>query len=167
MEEAMSWLYLIPGLICLIIGAGFLLLFRYSNTKENELGHRVKAKAWAKLTDTGSRIEDRYNNRTYTVYFGIYEYDTDDGQHISAASAFGYTSPDLIPGAKGNMVNILYNPDKPSEFVLPEEQEHTASILPTIRKAGITFIVIGVPLTVLAVAGILGLFDPILKSLLY
>ena len=162
----MSWLYLIPSLICLIIGAGFLLLFRYSNTKENELGHRVKAKAWAKLTDTGSRIEDRYNNRTYTVYYGIYEYDTDDGQHISSASAFGYTSPDIIPGAKGNMVNILYNPDKPSEFVLPEEQEHTASILPTIRKAGITFIVIGVPLTVLAVAGILGLFDPILKSLL-
>ena len=161
----MSGLYLIPGLICLLMGAGFLLIFRYSNTKENELGHRVKAKAWAKLTDTGSRIEDRYNNRTYTVYFGIYEYDTDDGQHISSASAFGYTSPDLIPGAKGNMVNILYNPDKPSEFVLPEEQEHTASILPTIRKAGITFIVIGVPLTVLAVAGILGLFDPILKSL--
>lgn len=167
MEEAMSWLYLIPGLICLIIGAGFLLLFRYSNTKENELGHRVKAKAWAKLIDTECRIEDSYNNRTRTVYFGIYEYDTDDGQHISSASAFGYTSPDIIPGAKGNMVNILYNPDKPSEFVLPEEQEHTASILPTIRKAGITFIVIGVPLTVLAVAGILGLFDPILKSLLY
>ena len=163
----MSWLYLIPGLICLLIGAGFLLIFRYSNTKEKELGHRVKAKAWAKLTDTGSRIEDRYNNRTYTVYFGIYEYDTDDGQHISSASAFGYTSPDIIPGAKGNMVNILYNPDKPSEFVLPEEQEHTASILPTIRKAGITFIVIGVPLALLAVAGILGLFDPILKSLLY
>ncbi len=163
----MSWLYLIPGLICLLIGAGFLLIFRYSNTKEKELGHRVKAKAWAKLTDTGSRIEDRYNNRTYTVYFGIYEYDTDDGQHISSASAFGYTSPDIIPGAKGNMVKILYNPDKPSEFVLPEEQEHTASILPTIRKAGITFIVIGLPLTLLAVAGILGLFDPILKSLLY
>ena len=55
----MSWLYLIPGLICLLIGAGFLLIFRYSNTKEKELGHRVKAKAWAKLTDTGSRIEDR------------------------------------------------------------------------------------------------------------
>ena len=163
----MSWLYLIPGLICLLIGAGFLLIFRYSNTKEKELGHRVKAKAWAKLTDTGSRIEDEFNNRRRTVYFGIYEYDTDDGQHISSASAFGYTSPDIIPGAKGNMVNILYNPDKPSEFVLPEEQEHTASILPTIRKAGITFIVIGVPLTLLAVAGILGLFDPILKSLLY
>ena len=161
----MSGLYLIPGLVCLVLGAGFLLIFRYSSTKENELGHRVKAKAWAKLTDTGSRIEDEFNNRRRTVYFGIYEYDTDDGQHISSPSAFGYTRPDIIPGAKGNMVNILYNPDKPSEFVLTEEQERTASILPTIRKAGITFIVIGVPLTVLAVAGILGLFDPILKSL--
>ena len=63
----MSWLYLIPGLICLIIGAGFLLLFRYSNTKENELGHRVKAKAWAKLIDTECRIED-----SYTPYISVF-----------------------------------------------------------------------------------------------
>jgi hypothetical protein len=166
MEEAMSWLYLIPGLICLIIGAGFLLLFRYSNTKENELGHRVKAKAWAKLTDTGSRIEDRYNNRTYTVYFGIYEYDTDDGQHISSASDFAYGNPNGIPGAQGNMVKIRYNPNSPTEFILLEEQVVSKAVLPSFRKVGIILLVLGILFTAAAIAAILGLFDSLLDSLI-
>jgi hypothetical protein len=93
------------------------------------------------------------------VYYGVYEYDTVDGQHISSASGFGYGNPKAIPGTQGNMVKIRYNPNTPTEFVLLEEQAVSGTVLPSFRKVGIILSVLGILLTAAAVAAILGLFD--------
>ena len=63
------------------------------------------------------------------------------------------------------MVKILYNPDRPTEIMLTEEQAVSVSIWPTFKKAGIILMVVGVLLTAVTAAGLPGLFDPILESL--
>ncbi len=100
------------------------------------------------------------------MYFGIYEFDTLDGQHISAASNFGYYGPNRIPGTQGKMVKIFYNPDNPTEFALQEEEDISKTIWPTFRKVGILLTVIGVVVTAVTVAAMLGAFNHLLDSLL-
>ena len=63
------------------------------------------------------------------------------------------------------MVKILYDPDRPTEFALAEERVISISISPTFKKVGIILTVIGVLLTTVTAAGLLGFFDPILGSL--
>ena len=161
----MSGLWLIPGLACLFLGVVFLLLFRYLRSRQEEMDRTIKAQTWGKLTGTGSRTEYDYNNRSRIVHYGIYEYEAADGRCYSAASGFGYGDPDDIPGTGGNQVKILYNPDRPTEFMLPEEQAVSVSVWPTFKKVGIILTVIGVLLTAVTAAGVLGFFDPILESL--
>ena len=162
----MRALYLIPGLVCLLLGAVFLLLYRYLLTKQGTRDRSITVPTWGKLVDTGERTEYNYENRAHTVHYGIYEFDTLDGQHISAASGFGYYDPDRIPGTQGKMVKIFYNPNNPTEFALQEEEELSKTIWPTFRKVGIGLTVLGILLTAGAVAAILGVFDPLLEGLM-
>ena len=161
----MEGLYLIPGLVCLFLGAVFLLLFRYLCSQQEKKDRTIKTQTWGKLTGTGSRTEYDYKNRSRTVYYGIYEYEAADGRHYSSASGFGYCNPDDIPGTGGNMVKILYDPDRPTEFALAEERAISVSVWPTFKKVGIILTVIGVLLTAAVAAGILGFFDPVLERL--
>ena len=162
----MRALYLIPGLICLFLGGVFLLIFRSSRVRQQTMDRDLRAQTWGRLVDTGSRTERDYENRLRTVYYGIYEYDTADGQHISSASEYGYHMAQDVPGTKGNMVKVLYKPKQPAEFVLPEEKEAFQAIWPKFRKTGIGLTVLGMILTIAAVAAMLGIFDPLFDSLL-
>ena len=162
----MKALYLIPGLVCLFLGAVFLLLFRSSRNKQDTIERNNTAQAWGRLVDTESRTERDYENRQRTVYYGIYEYDTADGQHISSASDYSYHTLQDVPGTKGNTVKLLYNPKSPTEFILPEEQAAFKAVWPQFRKTGIGLTILGIVLTAAAVAAILGLFDPLIDALL-
>ena len=162
----MRALFFIPGVVCLFIGVVFLLVFRYRSIAEEKSERSMIAQGWAKLVDTGSRLKYDYNNRSRTVYYGVYEYNTADGQYISSASDFGYGNPKDIPGVQGNMVKVRYNPNNPTEFVLLEEQSVSKMVLPVFRKVGIILTVIGVLLTAAAIAAILGLFDSLLFDLI-
>lgn len=162
----MQLLYLVPGLVCLFLGVVFLLLFRSSRLKQEASDRSITAQAWGRLVDTGERIERNYENQAHTVYFGVYEYETADGQHLSSASAFGYYDPKVVPGADGKMVKIRYNPNRPTEFVLPEEEAISKSVWPKLRKIGIGLTVLGVLLAAVAAAAIFGFFDPLFDSLM-
>ena len=155
----MRALFFIPGVVCLFIGVVFLLVFRYRSIAEEKSERSMIAQGWAKLVDTGSRLEYDYNNRARTVYYGVYEYNTADGQYISSASDFGYGNPKDIPGVQGNMVKVRYNPNNPTEFVLLEEQAVSRTVLPTLRKIGIILSVLGILFSAAAIAAISGLFD--------
>ena len=155
-----------PGVVCLFIGVVFVLAFRYRTIADEKSERSMIAQGWAKLVDTGSRLEYDYNNRARTVYFGVYEYDTADGQHISSASDFGYGDPKDIPGTRGNMVKVRYNPNSPTEFALLEEQAVSRTVLPVFRKVGITLSVLGILFTAAAIAAVLGLFDSLLDGLI-
>ena len=162
----MKALYLIPGLVCLFLGVVFLLLFRSSRNKQDTIERNNTAQAWGRLVDTESRTERNYENRTRTVYYGIYEYDTADGQHVSSAADYSYHTLQNVPGTLGNTVRVLYNPKKPDEFILPEEQAAFKAVWPQFRKTGIGLTILGIVLTAAAVAAILGLFDPLFDTLL-
>ena len=161
----MNALFLIPGFVCLFLGCVFLLIYRHCILKHETIDRSLRGQTWGKLVDTGSRTEYDYDNRAHTVHFGIYEYDTADGQHVSSASDFGYYGPEAVPGTRGNLVKIRYNPEKPAEFALTEEQAVAETIWPKFKKTGKTLIVIGILLTVAAVAALLGLFDRLLGTL--
>ena len=162
----MKALFFIPGVVCLFIGLVFVLLFRYRTNADEKAERSMIAQGWAKHVDTGSRLEYDYHNRARTVYFGIYEYDTADGQHISSASDFGYGNPKDIPGTQGTMVKVRYNPKDPTEFVLLEEQAVSKTVLPAFRKVGIILSVLGILLIAAAIAAVLGLFDFLLDRLI-
>ena len=162
----MRALFFIPGLACLFIGVMFLLVYRHSSIADEASERSKVAQGWAKLVDTGSRLEYDYKNRSRTVHYGVYEYDTVDGQHISSASDFGYGNPKDIPGTQGNMVKIRYNPNNPTAFALPEEQAVSRTVLPAFRKVAIILTVLGVLLTAAAIAAISGLFDSLLNGLI-
>ncbi len=66
-----------------------------------------------------------------TAGYGIYEYDNADGQHISSASDYSYHTLQDVSGTQGNTVKLLYNPKKPTEFILPEEQAAFKAIDPS------------------------------------
>lgn len=155
----MRALFFIPGLVCLFLGGIFFVVYKRCTIADAESERSMIAQGWAKLVDTVSRLEYDCKNRSRTVYYGVYEYDTVDGQHISSASGFGYGNPKAIPGTQGNMVKIRYNPNTPTEFVLLEEQAVSGTVLPSFRKVGIILSVLGILLTAAAVAAILGLFD--------
>ena len=162
----MRALFFIPGVACLFIGVFFLLVFRLRSIEDERSERSMIAQGWAKLVDTGSRLAYDYDNRSRTVYYGVYEYDTVNGQHISSASDFAYGNPNGIPGAQGNMVKIRYNPNSPTEFILLEEQVVSKAVLPSFRKVGIILLVLGILFSAAAIAAILGLFDPLLYGLI-
>ena len=161
----MKFLFLLPGLVCLLMGYVFLQLFRNRLRKEEASARNYTAKARARLVGNGERESIDYKY-TYTVYCGIYEFNTADGQLVSAPSEFSYRSPEQIPGADGETVEICYDPDHPTDFSLTQEQTVSGSVLPSMRKGGITLLVIGGILTAVAAAGLLGAFDSLFKSLL-
>lgn len=162
----MRALYLIPGLACLFIGSIFLLIYRRICDQQDASERSLTGQAWAKLVDTGSRSEYNYENRSKIVYFGVYEFDTADGQNIYAASSFGYYDPKDIPGTKGNMVKVRYNPGSPTEFAVLDEQAISDKVLPIFKRIGIFLTVLGVLLTVVAIVAMLGFFDLILERLM-
>ena len=160
----MRFLYLIPGLACLFIGGVFLLVFQKSRGGQEAKERRFTGRAWARLVDTESRTEHDINKRAHTVYYGVYAFDTADGQQVTSASDFGYHSERGIPGAQGNQVKICYDPQNPADFALPEEQAITADILPKLRKVGIGLTALGILLLLAAAAILLGLL-PLLSEL--
>lgn len=162
----MRALYLIPGFVCLFLGGVFLLIYRSSRNKQETTNRDITAQTWGRLVDTESRTERDYENRARTVYYGIYEYETADGQHISSASGYSYHTLQDVPGTQGNTVKLLYNPKKPDEFILPEERAAFKAIWPQFRKTGIGLTVLGAVLTLAAVAAILSVFDPVFDTLL-
>ncbi len=162
----MKALYLVPGLIFLFLGGIFLLLFRSSRTKQERSDRLLTARAWARLTETGEKTERNYENQARTVYYGIYEYDTADGQHIVSHSEFSYANEESIPGTNGKMVEIRYNPNDPTEFILQEEDAAFRLNLPKLRKTGIGLTILGVFLTAAAIAVMLGLFDSLVNILM-
>ena len=162
----MRALYLIPGLVCLFLGGIFLLVYRSSRIKQETTNRDVTAQTWGRLVDTESKTERDYKNRARTVYYGIYEYETADGQHISSASGYSYHTLQDVPGTQGNAVKLLYNPKKPDEFILPEEQAAFKAIWPQFRKTGIGLTILGIVLTAAAVAALLGIFDLLFDTLL-
>ena len=161
----MDGLFFIPGAVCLLLGIIFLLVFRTLRIKEEKSDRSLKGEAWARLTDTKEKLEEDLDDKVRRVYFGIYEYDAADGQHISSTSDATYYDRKDIPGAQGNMIKIRYNPNDPAEFAIPEEQTASKSIWMKFRKIGIELIVLGVLLLTAATAGILGLFDPLISRL--
>ncbi len=163
--DVLTLVLLIFGAVCVLLGIVFLLLFRYLRLREQTLEHSLRAQAWGRLTGTESRIERNYENRSHTVYYGVYEFETADGQQISGASDFGWYAPEKVPGAQGNAVKILYDPQKPTEFSLAEERAVSKTIWPKFRKVGVLLTVIGVLLTAAGVAAALGVFDPLLQRL--
>ena len=166
MEEPMKLLFLTPGIACLIIGVVFLLLYRYTHNENEDSQRRLTAPAWAKLVRTDNRMEYDYDNKRRTVYYGIYEYDSADGQHISSTSSCRYYVPQDIPGIQGNMVKIYYNPKNPAEYYITEEQAMANKTLPTFKNTGVFMTVLGIILTVAGIAVLLGAFDPILDKLM-
>lgn len=162
----MRALFFIPGVACLFIGVSFLLVFRLRSIEAEKAERSMIAQGWAKLADTGSRLKYDYQNRSRTVYYGVYEYDTADGQRVSSASDFGYGDPKDIPGTQGNMVKIRYDPNSPTEFALLEEQAVSGTVLPSFRKVGIILSVLGLLFSAAAIAAVLGLFDPLLYGLI-
>ena len=162
----MRALYLIPGLVCLFLGGIFLLIYRSSRIKQETTDRDVTAQTWGRLVDAESRTERDYKNRARTVFYGIYEYETADGQHISSASDYSYHTLQDVPGTEGNAVKLLYNPKKPTEFILPEEQAAFKAIWPQFRKTGFGLTVLGAVLILAAVAAILGVFDPLFDTLM-
>ena len=162
----MKVLYLIPGLICLLLGGIFLMVARQSRLELEAQDRDMTARAWGKLSDTGSRIERDINKMSHTRYFGIYEFDTADGRHVSVASKFGYHDPSVIPGANGDPVEILYDPQRPEAFVLPGEQAISRTVAPEFKSWGVKLTVIGLILTVAAIAAMLGAFDTLLAKFL-
>ena len=155
----MRFLSLIPGLTCLFLGGVFLLVSRSSRIRYETTEQRFTGRAWARLAGTDSRTERDIKNRAHTVYFGIYEYDTADGQHVSSVSEFGYHDEQCIPGTQGNMVKVCYDPRKPTDFALPEEQAVALSVWPIFKRIGIGLTILGVLLSLAAAAVILGFFN--------
>ena len=162
----MRALFLIPGLTCLLLGVVFQLVYRNGRARQEACDRSQTGEAWGRLTGTGERTEWDIDNRSRTVHYGIYEYDTADGQHISSASDYSYHTLQDVPGTKGNTVKLLYNPKKPTEFILPEEQAAFKAIWPQFRKTGIGLTVLGAVLTLAAVAALLGVFDPLFDTLM-
>ena len=138
----MLFFFLIFGSVCLFLGGIFFLVFRRSRARHETLSRTLTAEAWAKLTDTESRTEYDIKNRAHTVFYGVYEYDTADGQHLSAPSDFGYHDAAGIPGTQGRPVKIRYNPKHPEEFALTEEQAVSETIWPKFRKVALLLIVL-------------------------
>ena len=161
----MLFFFLIFGSVCLFLGGIFFLVFRRSRARHETLSRTLTAEAWAKLTDTESRTEYDIKNRAHTVFYGVYEYDTADGQHLSAHSDFGYHDAADIPGTQGRAVKIRYNPKHPEEFALTEEQAVSETIWPKFRKVALLLIVLGVLFLATAAAAGLGLL-PSLSDLL-
>ena len=163
----MDALFLLPGGVCLLLGIIFLLVARRGQTVTETTERRFIGEAWGRLTGTGQREEGDLNDIdvTRTVYFGIYGYDTADGQHIRSASQASYSDQRKIPGIQGDMVKLRYDPEFPAAFSLQEEQSSFRSFWPQFRKTGIRLMVIGVLLTAVAAAALLGLFGPVLDSL--
>ena len=160
----MKALYLVPGLICLLLGCIFTMVARHSRMELEAQDRNMTARAWAKLSDAKSRIERDIDKKSYTRYYGIYEFDTADGRHVTAASHYGYYDPKRLPGAEGVPVEILYNPESPEEFAFPEEQAMTRTVAPEFKSWGVKLTVIGLILTVAAIAGMLGAFDTLLAK---
>ena len=160
MIKAMS---LFPGLVCLLLGVVFLLVFRGSRLRQEMMDRNFTSRTSAKLVDTETKTEYDYNNKASTRHYGIYEFDTAAGEHITAASDFGYAILEQVPG---ETVEIYYNPDNPTEFYLPEEHATTEATMPKFREVGIKLIVLGVLLTIAAIAFLAGAFDGITKRFL-
>lgn len=165
-EETMDALFLIPGAVCMLLGGAFILLFRYSRREQEDTDRRLTSEAWGTLADIEERTEEDIDKRVCTRYYGIYEYDTADKQRVSAAAAFGYYSPEDVPGAQGELVNFLYDPNEPTKIGFPKEREEALSVWPKLRKSGIVLLVIGGILTAAAAAGLLGAFDALFENLL-
>ena len=157
--------FLIFGIGCLFLGGVFFLVFRRSRARHETLSRALTAEAWARLTDTGSRTEYDIRDRAHTVHYGVYEYDTADGQHLSAASDFGYHDAAEIPGAQGRAVKIRYNPRHQEEFALTEEQAVSETVWPKFRKIAILLIVLGILFLAAAAAAGLGLLPSLLDLL--
>ena len=155
----MEMLFLIFAFVCLIIGSVFVLLHRYTQAKYEAQGRDCTGESWATLTGTETRSEMGYNHRIRQVTYGTYHYITADGQNISAVSGFGYSGTESLPGADGRPVKIRYNPKNPEEFIHPEEQVITGSVLPIFRKVGILLLILGIVFSLAAVAAWLGVFD--------
>ena len=153
----MSLLFLIFGLTLVGIGVVFIIAFRAAIRRQEEVAQKLTTEGFAVLSGTDTKTDTDIDDHSRTVYYGIYEYDTADGRHISSAANMTYGDPADIPGTKGDRVRILYNSDNPTDFVIPSEQIAVADIWPKLRTIGIGLLAGGVCLTVLAAVFAFGL----------
>ena len=144
----------IVGLVVLIfgvalagIGIALTAAARHSENQRAELDQRCNASAEAELVGTISRTSGFSDDNSIT-YYGTYSFVTQDGVRVQAQNEIGYGSPEDVPGP---LVTIRYNPDNLAQFIIPQEQESTATVAPSLKKAGTITLVLGVPLTIAGV----------------
>ncbi len=138
---------LIFGVALVGIGIALTAAARHSENQQAELDQRCNASAEAELVGTVSRTSGFSDDNSIT-YYGTYSFVTQDGVRVQAHNEIGYGSPEDVPGP---FVTIRYNPDNLAQFIIPQEQESTATVAPALKKAGVITLVLGVPLTVAGV----------------
>ena len=144
----MGFIFLLFGVVLILIGAAFIVLTRFAEQKQAELEARCTVPTDARLVDHVRRSE-RYTDEIRVTYHGVYEYLAEGGLQVRSENENGYGRPENISGPT---VAILYNPDDPTEFLIPEEHVSISSALPGLRSIGPVLLALGVPLLVAAVA---------------
>ena len=141
--EPRQALYFLSVMAILMGVIGLIVLFRNAMRMRDRNAH-CTATAWGTVTEI--RSVQKQDGTQY--YRKVYEYETADGQKISAVSHISY-SKELIKkdaSAKpGTTVHILYDPEHPKTFRDPDTDEK-AELLALAILTGIAglFIISGV-----------------------
>lgn len=146
-EAVVGLALLIIGVTGIIIGVALIVGARYADNRRAELDEKCTASTEAELVDTVCRSTE-YTDDISITYHGVHTYVMQDGMRVQAENSFGYPMPEDVPGP---CATVRYNPDKPGEFILPEEHAVTDTVAPSLKKAGLITIVLGVPF---AIAGV-------------
>ncbi|MBR3317568.1 MAG: DUF3592 domain-containing protein [Atopobiaceae bacterium] len=143
----MGLFFLIFGVTLTLLGVTFLSITFFVARQRAGLEERCSASTEATLIDAVSRSTE-YSNRVHVTQHGIYAYQTMDGMEVRAENENGYGLARDVPGP---LVTILYNPNNPTEFFLPEEQASFQKSYPGLRRTGIALLVFGILLLVACV----------------
>lgn len=145
----MGLFFLIFGVTLTLLGVAFAAAMRFVGKAQAGLRERCRVSAEAELVDTVYRSIE-FSDEIRISYHGVYTFRTKDGRHMRAENEYGYSLPEEVAGP---LVTILYNPDNPAEFLLPEEQERIEKdqVLPGLWRAGIVMLILGVPLIIAGV----------------
>ncbi len=145
----MGLVFLIFAGVLMLLGIAFVAIANVAGKSQSQLNERCTIAVEAELVDTMERSEE-WSERIEISYHGVYAYATQEDVRVQAENAYGYGLPDEVPGPR---VTIRYNPDKPTEFILPDEYARVeeANILPGLRRSGIGMLIAAVPLAILAV----------------
>ena len=135
------------GVGLVIIGVSLNVSVRYIAKKWIELDEGCTAFTEAELVNTVCRSSGFSDDNT-VAYHGVYTYVSQDGVRVQVENENGYGTSEDVPGPR---VTIRYNPEKPAEFILPEEHASNVTVAPTLKKAGVITLALGIPLTIAGV----------------